>query len=383
MHDIAIVALSYCCVATLAHVASASLSLWRMRTAKPHENRSAAEPVTIVRPVCGLEYFDGLTLRSTFALDHPNYEIIFCCALESDAAVPLVRRLIAEHPGVCARLLIGNDRPTANPKLNNIVKGWSAAKHDWIIIADSNVDMPSTYVGDLFERCSSDTGLVCSPPVGSRPIGFWAELECAFLNGYQARWQCAADGIGFGFAQGKSMLWKRELLDAAGGIESLGQEIAEDAAATKIVRSSGYKVRLVDRPFEQPLGPRRAKQVWDRQVRWARLRRATFPLYYVPEALTGAVLPIAAGLYAAQSFEVDPLAAASLLLAVWYGTECLLTAVAGWHLSRVSPFAWLLRDFLLPILWVKGWTGNSFTWRGNDMTVAAAAAKPACQSVGA
>ena len=54
------------------------------------------------------------------------------------------------------------------------------------------------------------TGLVSSPPVGSAPAGLWAELECAFLNTYQVRWQCFADSIGLGFAQGKTMLWRRE-----------------------------------------------------------------------------------------------------------------------------------------------------------------------------
>ena len=68
------------------------------------------------------------------------------------------------------------------------------------------------------------------------PRGFWAELECAFLNTYQARWQYAADSLGHGFAQGKTMLVRRRDLAQAGGIQALAEEIAEDAAATKLVR---------------------------------------------------------------------------------------------------------------------------------------------------
>lgn len=100
------------------------------------------------------------------------------------------------------------------------------------------------------------------------PRGFWAELECAFLNTYQGRWQYAADTIGLGFAQGKTMLWRRERLERAGGIHALGAEIAEDAAATKVVRNAVRRVRLVDRPFGQPLGARTPAQVWTRQLRW-------------------------------------------------------------------------------------------------------------------
>lgn len=363
-------ALVFCILAVSTHLLTIALTLYRVSAPRSRSRAPNAEPVSIVRPVCGVDHFDEMTLRSTFELKASPYEVIFCAAREDDAAVPLVRRLIAEYPHIDARLLIGDDRPTSNPKLNNIVKGWAAARHRWIVLADNNVLMPEHYLDDLFQSFTSGVGLVCSPPVGSHPIGFWAELECAFLNTYQARWQSAADTIGFGFAQGKSMLWRRDILDDAGGIEALGAEIAEDAAATKIVRSHGLDVRLVDRPFEQPLGLRTRAQVWDRQVRWARLRRATFPLFYAPEILSGCSLPAAAAVVAATAFDVDPLIALAGLLSVWMGAEVLLARVAGWHLRWHSPFAWLLRDALLPVLWVEGWLGDTFVWRGNDMSVA-------------
>ena len=154
-------------------------------------------------------------------------------------------------------------------------------------MADSNVLMPPDYLDELFATWRADTGLVSSPAIGSRPEGIWAELECAFLNTYQARWQCFADEIGLGFAQGKSMLYRRDLIDAAGGIRALGCELAEDAASTKIVRQQGLRVRVVDRPFPQPLGFRTVAQVWHRQLRWARLRRDTFMLYFLPEIFSG------------------------------------------------------------------------------------------------
>ena len=172
--------------------------------------------------------------------------------------------------------MIGDERVSNNPKLNNVLKGWRAAQHDWIVLADSNVLMPPDYLQRLMASWRADTGLVASPPIGSKPRGIWAELECAFLNTYQARWQYVADAFGFGFAQGKTMLWRRADLERAGGIETLAKEVAEDAASTKIVRNAGLKVRLVDRPFPQPLGDRTAAEVWNRQLRWARLRRASF-----------------------------------------------------------------------------------------------------------
>ena len=168
-----------------------------------------------------------------------------------------MRGAIEANPGRPARLIIGDDRVSANPKLNNVVKGWNAARHDWVIIADSNVLMPSDYIQRLLQRWRPDTGIVCSPPIGTRAETFAAEIECAFLNTYQARWQYAGESSGYGFAQGKTMLWRRETLEAGGGIEALGAEIAEDAAATKLIRAQGLNAHLVDQPFQQPLGRRR------------------------------------------------------------------------------------------------------------------------------
>jgi ceramide glucosyltransferase len=322
-----------------------------------------------VRPLCGLDNFAADTLRSTFALDYPHYEILFCVASAKDPVVPLVEALMAEHPDAKAKLLIGDDRMSSNPKLNNVLKGWAAATHDWIIITDSNVLMPHDYIQQLFGSWRADTGLVASPPVGCRPQGFWAELECAFLNTYQARWQCAADTLGFGFAQGKTMLWRRADLERAGGIPALTKEVAEDAAATKVVRSAGLKVRLVDRPFNQPLGQRTAGEVWKRQVRWARLRRASFLLYFLPEILAGGVPPMVAVAIAANGAGLPAIPSAATFGVLWYGGETLLAAAAGWPVSALSPLYGLVRDLLLPALFVSALRGNDFVWRGNQMQV--------------
>jgi ceramide glucosyltransferase len=241
-----------------------------------------APAVSIVQPLCGVEPFSRETLRSIFDLDYPDYEIVFCLASAEDPVAPLVRGAIAAHPERPARLLVGDDRVSANPKLNNVVKGWKAARCDWVIIADSNVLMPRDYVQRLLRRWRPNTGIVCAPPIGSRPENFGAEIECAFLNTYEARWQYTAEALGLGFAQGKTMLWRRDVLERGGGIEALGAEIAEDAAATKLIHRQGLDAHLVSGPFQQPLGPRKIREVWGRQLRWARLRRATFPLQFSP-----------------------------------------------------------------------------------------------------
>ena len=327
-------------------------------------------PVTVLRPVCGLENHLERTLRSGFELHYPDYEIVFCVAVPHDPVVPLVERLIAAFPHVPARLIAGDDRISINPKLNNLVKGWEAAAHPWIIMADSNVLMPPDYIDRLLARWDERTGLVCSPPAGSEPEGFAAEVECSFLNAFQGRWQLAADALGIGFAQGKTMLWRRDILDDAGGIRALAAEAAEDAAGTKIVRSRGLRVRLVDQPFPQPLGRRRLADVWRRQLRWARLRRVSFKLFFLPEILAGGFFPILLCTGLAATRQV-PAFAPILLAAGWYGAEAILVRAMGWPISWRAPFAWLVRDALLPWLWIAAVSGSGFTWRGNAMNLAA------------
>jgi len=163
---------------------------------------------------------------------------------------------MAEHPHIEARLLIGRSDVSTNPKLNNLVKGCYAARYNWILMVDSNVLMPTNHIQCMLSAWCQVTGLVSSPAIGCAPQSVWAELECAFLNTYQVRWQCFVDSIGLGFAQGKAMLWRRDLLDRMGGIEVLASEMAEDAAATKAIRKLGLRVRVVTDPFMQPLGYR-------------------------------------------------------------------------------------------------------------------------------
>jgi ceramide glucosyltransferase len=361
----------FCILLTAVQTTSIAIAIVRLRRNTPPRATSGHyPPVSLVRPLCGIDNYAAETLRSSFELYYPCYEILFCVARASDPVLPLVKSLIAAHPNVSARLLIGDDRVSTNPKLNNVVKGWRAASHPWIVIADSNVLMPRDYIQRLFANWRADTGLVASPPIGSRPHGFWAEIECAFLNTYQARWQYIVDSFGKGFAQGKTMLWRRDVLERAGGIRALGAEVAEDAASTKVVRAAGLKVRLVDSPFEQPLGRRSMAEVWNRQIRWARLRRACFPGYFAPEILGGSLpaLMTAASLAAAADVSV-PGTVLSLAI-LWYGAEMFLAATAGWHVSRLYPLHGLLRDLMLPLLWVGGWLGTDFVWRGNQMTIA-------------
>jgi ceramide glucosyltransferase len=336
---------------------------WSALVRPPPANARRDRPgISVVRPVCGLEHLLEQTLTTTFQADYPDYEIIFCIADATDAAIPLVQRLISAHPHIPARLLIGDDKISGNPKLNNCVKGWRAARHDLILLSDSNVLLPPDTLNRLMAEWTPGTGLVSSPPIGIQPQGFWARLECAFLNSFQARFQMASARLGHGFAQGKMLLWEKAVLEQAGGIAVLGREMAEDVASTKVVRAAGLHVRLPGRFFAQPIGPRRFDAVWRRQVRWARVRRLGFPALFLPELLAGAAFPVLFLLMAGLTPWIAP------LLLLWYGAEYLLARSGNWPHGPPDIVAWIVRDALLPALWLVCWTSSGFEWRGNVMT---------------
>src|SRR5262249_56777261 len=133
-----------CLVLTAVQVVSRTILIGRLYRKTVQQRPGTHYPmVSLIRPLCGLDNYAADTLRSSFDLDYPCYEILFCVAAANDPVLPLVKGLMAAHPNIAARLLIGDDRVSANPKLNNVIKGWRAASHPWIIIADSNVLMPA------------------------------------------------------------------------------------------------------------------------------------------------------------------------------------------------------------------------------------------------
>ncbi len=81
----------------------------------------------------------------------------------------------------------------------------------------------------------------------------------------------------------------RDVLDNGGGMPALGREIAEDLAATKVVRRAGLKVRLTPQPFAHPIGRRSLSAVWSGQLRWARIRRSGVFWLFLPEITHGPV----------------------------------------------------------------------------------------------
>jgi ceramide glucosyltransferase len=160
------------------------------------------------------------------------------------------------------------------------------------------------------------------------------------------------------------------MLNRAGGLAALGRDLAEDVAATKVIRGLGLRVALPQAPFAQPLGLRDWPEVWARQVRWARIRRAGFPGLYATEVVAGGLPALTA---AGIAFGPAAALAAALL---WYGAEIAVSRRAGWITDARGVAGIFLRDLALPAVWLAGWRARGFTWRGTDMAAGHPATAP-------
>lgn len=326
--------------------------------------------ITLLRPMHGVDAFDRETLAASFGQDYPDYEILFCVADPDDPACALARALIAAHPGARARLLVGDTPISANPKLNNVAKGWDESRADFVAMADANLMLPRDYLAQLAARWRPGVGAVSAPATGSRPGNLWGAVECAFLNTSQARWQLAADALGLGYAQGKTLYLNRDVIAAGGGLAALGREMAEDLATTKLVRAQGLKVRLTRQLFDQPVGEKTLGQVWTRQLRWSRIRRDGVPGLFALEALQGFLPPLLAlaglvGLGAAPAWSLP------LLILTWYGAEVALARIAGWPMGAQGLTALVLRDLASPALWLATFRARDIAWRGTKIAAQA------------
>ena len=106
------------------HLGTLAIAYLRCRPSRIARAADALPPVTVVRPLCGIETFSHRTIHAAFAMNYPQFELLFCVARAGDPVIPLIEAAIAGHPHVSARLLVGDDPISINPKLNNMVKGW-------------------------------------------------------------------------------------------------------------------------------------------------------------------------------------------------------------------------------------------------------------------
>lgn len=322
-------------------------------------------PLSVVVPVKGADPAIAANLSALFRQDYPAYEIVFAVADRGDSAIPLLECLMVEHPEVPARLTTDPITPSGNPKLDNLRRGWRRIGHELVVFCDVNARFRRDELRRLAGQFGPRTGLLTMAPVATEPEGFCGELETAFFNGGGARWLFAADRLGYGVGVGQTMLLRRADLERAGGIEAMASGLCEDAALAAAIRRIGLTVRMARDPGWHPIGRRRFLDLWRRHLRWQCCRKYhALPLFLFEPAVSPLGMSFAGGMWwgGFANLPILPLIAAHLGL--WLAVEAIYVRCQGWHLSWLSPFAWLSREAMIPALWLKAIVARSLIWRG-------------------
>lgn len=351
------------------HVGTCLMAGLRLRTGL--SGRATDEPKTVVISVAGLDDFETTTAMSALALAGPSVEILYCGYEETEPAVVALRRRLARSPMENVHILVGRSRKSRNPKLDNLEKAFDAVRTELVVFVDGNVRLPPDFAALLLDEWDDRSGAVSSPPLATSPMGFWAEVECAMLNTLFARYQVAAAVLGGGFVHGKVFMIRKSFLAARGGMRALDGEPIEDGAATRLVRAAGKTIRLTRRLFEQPLGVRRFRDVWHRNLRWAQQRRHCYPVVFILEPLITGIPALATMACASIWLGLPALPLTAATAIAWYGSEAALARSLGWFWNVRFFVVAPARDALAIAVWLVAWFRTQYVWRGQPVDLSA------------
>ncbi len=360
-------------VAVSIHVYSAGLALAQPALRRRRATRRDHPPVTVLTPVLDAEHFLDAALASAFTQRYPKLRLVLAAAHADAAALPTARAVAARFPQAEARVVIGARTVAASPKVNTLALPLEQAPTALIAIKDSNIAWAPNQLAGLVAELVPGVGLVNAVQIVVAPQGFPAEIERAFINGYQGRLFLAASALGGGFGIGKTMLFRREDFVRAGGVAAISGTVLEDHALSQAMRRIGLKTAIAGAVVRQPTGRRRWRAVWDRQLRWMVCRRVEAPLAYATEPLFGLTAAALAAAGAAPLLSFPPFVAAAATVLGWYAVEAAFLIAKGWGFGPLSPAAWLCRDLLVLPMWLAALRAKSVRWGALDLPIRRAA----------
>jgi ceramide glucosyltransferase len=326
-------------------------------------------PVTIYKPLKGMD--EGLeeNLRSFFRLDYPTYQLLFCVAAGDDPAVEIVERLLREFPEHDARLIVGCPPFGLNPKVMSLAAMDRHRTHGVLLISDSNVRVRPSYLRETAcYLAEPGVGLVSNLFVGVGEAQTGAILENLQLNGYIAGGVALASVFRVTCVVGKSMLIPVHALEAIGGFASVRNLLAEDQVIGVRIRKAGYSLRLSHHVIENINQARSFTWFLNRHSRWYKIRRQmVLPAFLMEPSANLATI----GLVWALSGE-SGIAWGGLVLLVGLGmardafqTRWLRGTFPKLRHLMLSP----VKDLLLLPVWFDALVNKRIQWRGHRFLI--------------
>lgn len=325
-------------------------------------------PVTLLKPLCGLEPNLRANLVSFFDQQYPTFEIIFGMRDAHDPALQVLRSVQQDFPGVPVKVVFSGSPEWPNAKVWSLEKMRAEASYPYLIISDSDVFVTPNYIEEVVTPLlDPGTGLVTCIYRGVPTGGLWSRLEALGMSVEMTAGVLASDLLeGMTFALGPTMATRSDVLDAIGGFAVLGDYCADDYVLGNLVHRGGWKVELSRHAIDHVVLNRSFKSSILHQVRWMKSSRFSRPAGHVASVLSFA-MPFAL-LAAAAAFLMHHTALALGLLGLGLMNRAVMALLAGWKAvsdPNALRYFWLfpLRDFMGFCFWVISFFGSTVLWR--------------------
>jgi len=320
----------------------------------------SAEPISILKPLSGLDPGLESNLRTFFAQDYPAFEILFAVRNETDPATQVVSRLQREHPRVPSRLLFTGEPQYPNAKVFSLERMLSVASHDLVVMSDSDIrvtpDMLQT-VADEFQ--DSRLGVATCPYRAVSGPSIWSRLEATGMNtDFWGGALVARMLEGMHFAVGPTIAARRAVLNGIGGFARLKDYLAEDFVMGKFAAEAGHGVILSSYVIEHHIGSATFAENVAHRLRWARSTRRSRPAGYIGQLFT-MPLPLALLVYAVSPgwWPILPLVLVARGAAAYSISQRVLRGKLNWFLLPIE-------DVMGFCFWLAGFFGSTISWRG-------------------
>jgi ceramide glucosyltransferase len=371
----------FCCAATVyAGVAAVAMPFFSKRSGVCHVGWTS---VSVLKPLCGIEprLYENLVTFCEQA--HPCYQLLFGVSSPVDPAIGVVRRLQAAYPRCDIQLVIDSRVHGSNLKVSNLINMAQRARHDVIVLADSDIAVEPDYLDTVTAPLADpDTGVVTCLYRAQSVGGFWPRVGALFINEWFApsvRVAHAGGSRRFGF--GATLALRRTTLENIGGFEALKDCLADDYWLAEHARTLGLNTVLSPVMVATDVIEPTFATLWLREMRWLRTIRSVNPSGFAsliitftsPWLLVGALL--AAGLNSGLvgGGHADPWMALTVSASTAIGMIARILLHA--RSARISRTFWRdlplvpLRDTLLALQWLGAVFGSHVVWRGARMPV--------------
>jgi len=329
----------------------------------------ALPPVTILKPIHGMEQELDQNLESFFKQNYPDYEIIFGARDATDPAVQVAGRVCSRFPQVRTQIVFTGPPTLPNAKTFSLEKMMAATNRSYFVITDSDVQASSDFLRNVIPSLlDPKVGLVTCMYRGIPASDIWSSLEALGLSIEMSSGVIVADMVeGMRFALGPALAVRRDVVDDIGGIAATADYYSDDFELGHRIWAKGYLVVLSHYVVKNVLTPRSPLRTLGDQLRWMKSTRYSRPLGHLATGLTFAMPFGALGLLSGIGLGYSSVGLFLFTLA--FANRMIQSVVVGWRVARdprAVALCWLypLRDFIGFFLWLASYTSRRFYWRG-------------------